>query len=215
MRYTATYNAALGETCVELTSNCYTDAFPLLSRIIFRQQEIDLKSQSLALACAILTAPFCGEVFDFDGIKIGGDYAEAIRMVLRPGTNINGVDGGFRTISAGEVDVICNKARSEFGGSLVRHQRDTVPLICLTWSCDFVSPVTRTSASFAFGQIHTNAQFFADEATVSIALALLQGRDRLRNIHIEQFDASDSPNLPVVANSLATVAIGLDCLHAA
>ncbi|WIJ24027.1 hypothetical protein [Devosia sp. RR2S18] len=214
MRYTATYDAALGETCVELTSNCYTDALPLLSTIIFRKQEVDLKSQSLALACAILTARYCGEVFEFDGIKIGGDYAEAIRMVLRPGVNINGVDGHFRTISTGDVDIVCEKARADGHAPIANRLRDTVPLTRVDWSGDFVARSTRSSTNHAFGQMHTNAEFFADQATVSTALALLHGRDRVRNIYVE-CPSNDATDLKPIASSLSTVAIGLELLRGA
>lgn len=211
MKFEASYDPVLGETRVELASNCYTDALPMLPVIIFRQQDIDLKSQSLPLAVAILTARYCGEVFEFAGTKIGVDYADAIRMVLREGANINNVDGHFRTISTGEVDVVCEKARGDRGTPVVPRLPDTIPLTRLDWSGDFVFPETRSSALHAFGQVHTNAEFFADQTRVSIALGLLYGRDRVRNLYVEGPAEDGVGELGGIGAALATVAVDL-CL---
>lgn len=215
MRYQATHNPALGEIRVEMTSNCYTDALPLVSTLIFRQAEFDLKSQSLALACAILTADYCGEVFEFVDMKIGGDYAEAIRMVLRPGVNINGVDGHYRTISTGDLDVVCEKARADGRAPMARRPQDTVPLTRLDWSGDFVARGTRNSSNHAFGQLHTNAELFVSPATVSIVLGLLQGRDRVRNIYVERPANDERIDLNKISSALNAVAIGVELLEAA
>lgn len=215
MKFQASYDADLGETRIDITTNCYTDALPMLSTIIFRQQEIDLKSQALPLACAILTAKYCGDSFEFVGTKIGNDYAEAIRMILGEHVNITSVDGHHRTISTGEFDIVCEKARADGRAPIAVRPKDTTALARIDWSADFVTPQARSSSQHAFGAYHTNAEFFADKTTVSIALALLHGRDRLRNLYVER--AGDTPvaNLNKISSSLNAVSVGLELLEAA
>ena len=214
MKAEASFDPVLGETRVALTSNCYTDALPMLPAIILRQEEIDLGSQSLALATALLIADHCGEVFEFAGMRIGADYADAMRMILRPGVNINAVDGHVRTISTGEIDLVCNKARADRSAPAPPRLPDAVPLMRLDWSGDFVFPETRSSAQHAFGQVHTNAQFFADETRVSIALGLLHGRDRIRNLYVQSGGENKPVDLDRIGAALALVAVELCLLEA-
>jgi len=211
MKAEARYDEVLGETRVDVASNCYTDTLPLLPAILFRQGEFDLKSQSLPLAVAILTAPYCGEVFEFAGMKIGADYADAIRLLLRPGANINTVDGHHRTISTGELDLVCDKARIDRSAPIVPRLADAVPVIRLDWSGDFVFPETRSSALHAFGQVHTNAEIFADETRVSIALGLLYGRDRIRNLYVQPRAPEGLDGFDRIGTALARVGVEL-CL---
>jgi hypothetical protein len=215
MRYEAQFDPALGETRVTLTSNCYTDALPMLQTIIFRQDEFDLKSQALPLACAILTAAYCGDQFEFVGTKIGNDYAEAIRMVLGDHVHIAGVDGHHRTISTGEVDMLVEKARANGRAPAPQRPQDTTPMARIDWSADFVAQDSRSSALHAFGQVHTNAEFFADPTTVSIALALLAGRDKLRNIYVEHPGSESRIDLYKLSSSLNAVSVGVELLEAA
>jgi hypothetical protein len=187
MRYSASFVGGLGETRIELASNTYADAYPMLRRLVFRKMPVDLKSQGLALAVAILTERYCGDVFEFSGIRVGSDYAEAIRTVLGEGTNIVNVDGMNRTFATGELDVVaCNAAQpvprvSGDGGT---------PLARIDWSGDFVDAETRSSSGFAFGAVQTNALYFADAFRVSVAVGLLFARDRCRTLHVPEGQTS-------------------------
>lgn len=212
MRYQASYDDVLGETHVQLSSNCYTDAFPLLQTIVFRKQEIDLQSQSLPLACAILTARYCGEVFEFSGAKIGNDYAETIRRIIGPNTNVTSVDGHHRTISSGELDILSERARADQRAEPMQRSRDNTAFTRIDWSGDFVSTDTRNSQHYAFGAYHTNAEFFASGAHVSIAIGLLHGRDRCRNLFVATDKDSSVAELRALGDALRCVSVSLEPL---
>lgn len=208
MHYKASYSDNLGETNIELTSNTYADAWPMLRRIIFRKLPIDLNAQCLPLATAVLTRSYCGDVFEFAGIKIGSDYSEAIRTLLSPQANIVSVDGFNRTFSTGELDVMVSCAGKE---SPPPTQTSGAPLARIDWSGDFVDPATRSSAGFAFGSVQTNAAFFADPFSVSIAVGLLFGRDRCGHLFVAQ-PAADRRQYECVREALRIVGV---TLHAA
>ena len=183
MRYSASFAETLGETRIEFTSNNYSDAFPLLRRLMFRKLPIDLHSQALPLACALLTEQYCGELFEFANVKIGNDYAEAIRTIIGREANVLNVDGLNRNLTSGELDVETDEARRS-GPMLAPF--DNTPLARIEWSGDFVDPVSRSSNGFVFGSAQTNAGFFANPFRVSIAVGLLFARDRCRNLCVRE-----------------------------
>ena len=205
MLYKASYLETLGETCIDLSSNAYSDAWPMLRRLVFRKIPIDRTAQCLPLACAILTRNNCGDSFDFAGIRVGSDYAEAIRTVLGSRTNIVNVDGFNRTFSTGEVDVIVNRAGTPPASP--QHQA-RAPLARVDWSGDFVDPQTRSSAGFAFGAVQTNAAFFADPFSVSVAVGLLFGRDRCGNLHVAE-PAIDARQYDTICEALRIIGVTL------
>lgn len=184
MRFVPGVDGELGETRIEVVSNCYTDALPLLRHLRLRGTEIDLKTQSLPLACAVLMRRYCGDQFEYQGLKIGGDSAEAIGTVLARPVGIANVDGINRTISTGEIDILCRPAADFEAESALARPGGTTPVAAIDWSGDFVDRRTRRSTGFAFGRYHTNAAFFADEVLVSIAIGLIHGRDRVRTLHV-------------------------------
>lgn len=206
MHYKASYDATLGETQVDLTSNNYSDAWPMLRRLVFRKMPIDLAAQCLPLAVAILTRSYCGDVFDFAGIKIGSDYADAIRTLLGPQANIVNVDGFNRTFSTAEVDIMVDRAGK--AANPPQHS-GTAPLARIDWSGDFVDANTRSSAGFAFGAVQTNAAFFADPFSVSVAVGLLFGRDRCGKLLVAQ-PAADRRQYEAVRELLRIVGITLE-----
>ena len=206
MLYKATQVEALGETRIDLASNCYSDAWPLLRRLTFRKARIDLTSQSLPLACAVLTKDYCGDLFEFPGIKIGSDYADAIGLLLGPGVNVAGVDGFSRGLSSGEFDVITSRAGTPIGAAV---GRDSTPLIQVDWSGDFVDASTRSSRGFVFGTIQTNAGLFADTFSVSVALGLLAGRDRCRTLYVAE-PALSRDQYEMIREALRIVGVTLD-----
>ncbi len=104
MLYKASYFEPLGETRIELVANTHSDSWPMLRRLNFRKMPIDLATQSVPLATAILTHAYCGDVFEFAGLKIGSDYADAIRALLPAQANVINVDGFNRSFSTGEVE---------------------------------------------------------------------------------------------------------------
>lgn len=208
MKYQATMDMDLGETRVVMTSNCYTDAFPLVNTLIFRKQDIDLRAQSLPLAVALLTAKYCGELFEFEGIKIGNDYAEAIRRVIARDVTVSGVDGMHRKISSGDIDVQSEKASGVSRSTLARRPEDTVPFARIDWSGDPVDALKRTSSGSAQGAVHTNAALFADETTVSVAIALLWGRDSVRTIYVPERD--DGADLAALTKALRPVSVSVE-----
>jgi len=186
MKFTIETNEPLGETRVVMTSNCYTDAFPLVNSIILRKQDIDTKQQILPVAVALLVANYCGEVFEFEGIRIGNDHADAIRRIIGRDVSVLNVDGMQRTVSTGEIDIQCEKATGRMPVREALRPDDTTPFLKLDWSGDPVSIYSRNSWNSAQGMIHTNAALFADDVTVSVAMALIYGRGAVRTIHVAE-----------------------------
>ncbi len=209
MRFTPTYDADLGQTQIEWTSNCYTDALPLLRYWQIRKQEVDLTSQSLALATAVLAVDYIGDQFEFTGLRIGNDYAEAIEAVMGRRVAISNVDGLNRTIATSDVDVFAGPATEKSWTTSLPPLAGDVPLIATTWSGDFVDPETRRSTGFAFGEYQTNARLFADETLVSIAIGLVHGRDRCRTLHIPH-NETDRSQFDHIRRALKIVGIHLE-----
>jgi len=202
MKYVASYAEGLGETSLELQTNSYSDSFPMLRKVLLRKIAVDLASPTTAVAAAILTARHCGDVFEFPGVKLGGDHADALRIILGKNISILGVDGMMRTLSTGELDVAIGPAPNGPRPS----PADTTPLINVDWSGDFVDPGTRSSRGFVFGAIQTNAGFFAETTRVSIALGLLVGRDRCRNLYVT---AASDEGLDDIARALQVIGVSL------
>jgi hypothetical protein len=206
MRYAASFLSALGEARIEFSSNCYTDAYPMLSTLTVRKLPVDLHAPTLALAAAILSADLCGNIFDFAGVRLGEDFAEAVGIVLGGDVSVLNVDGLGRTLATAEQDIVVGRAghpmpsMSPVAGA---------PAVRLEWSGDFVDTRTASSAGFFFGGIQTNALYFADEARVSVAMALLFGRERCRDI-IVAADAATRRSLAPVAEALRVVGISLE-----
>ncbi len=206
MRYSGSFAGTLGETRIELSANNYSDAFPLLRRLIFRKMPIDLRSQGLALACAVLTDKYCGDIFEFADIKIGNDYAEAIRTIVGRQLNILNVDGLNRSLSSGELDVWAGEA----GRSNREAQPfDNIPMACVEWSGDFVNSASHSSKGFVFGATQTNAAFFAHPLRVSIAVGLLFGRDRCRNLYVPA-DNTPAKEQDKIREALKIVGVSLE-----
>ncbi len=202
MKYLANYVESIGETRIELQSNCYSDTAPFLRRIQLRKVAVDLTGPTTAVAAAILTAGNCGEVFDFPGAKIGSDHADALRMILGEQTNILGVDGMIRALSSGELDIAVGKAPN----APRPEPADVIPLRTVDWNGDFVTRETRSSKGFVFGAVQTNAAFFASDARVSIALGLIAARDRCRNLYIE---AKPNDEVDTIARALQIIGVSL------
>lgn len=212
MRYIATLDVAMGETRIEMESNCYTDAYPMLRQLQFRKQDIDLTSQSLPLACAILTAAYCGDQFEFRGIRVGGDYAEALQKIIGRSVTVANVDGHNRAISTGEIDVFCERSSDPTRISDVRRLPDSVPFVRTDWSADFVDVRSRRSEQFAFGAYQTNAEIIADRTLVSIAVGVLHGRDRCRTLYVPVSPEGDARKYVSLHRALRTVGITLELL---
>jgi hypothetical protein len=205
MRYAPSFVSSLGEARIEFNSNCYTDAYPLLATLWIRKLPVDLHAPTFALAGAILSSRYCGSVFEFGGVRLGEDYAEAIRIVLGRDVNVLNVDGLNRSLATAEQDVIASRAGRAIPAT---KSVDGTPIARVEWSGDFVDAATATSAGFFFGGVQTNALYFADEARVSVAMALLFGRDRCRDITIAA-DARTRKALVPVGDALRVVGISL------
>jgi hypothetical protein len=210
MRCSASVNADLGETAVLLASNCYTDSMPLLQRIVFRKQPICTTSQSFPLAAALLIAGYCGEHFEFTDTKIGNDYAEAIRLVLGANTNISTVNAHHRTLSTRELDIFSSKSEFGLADGFRQNALSDAPLSKVNWSGDFVDPRLQSSRGHHVGMYFTNANYFADNTTVSVALALIHGLDRLRIIYVPAPARTASDWHVKIAEALQIVSISLE-----
>jgi hypothetical protein len=210
MRCSASVNADLGETAVLLASNCYTDSMPLLQRIIFRKQPICTTSQSFPLAAALLIASHCGEHFEFADMKIGSDYAEAIRLVLGENTNISTVNSHHRSLSTREHDIFSSKSEFGLAGGFRPDARSDAPMSKVNWSGDFVDSRLQSSRGHHVGMYFTNANYFTDSTTVSVALALIHGMDRLRIIYVPAPTRAASDWHLKIAEALQIVSISLE-----
>jgi hypothetical protein len=211
MLYRTELDDATGETHIELISNTFSDAWPMLKRITFRKASIDLKAQSLPLAAALLTRAYCGDVFEFEGVRIGSDYADAIQCLFSSRVNVLNVDGANRSFSTGELDFAVSKAGHE---RAMLRSPGRAPLVQIDWSGDFVDPEARSSQGFAYGGVHTNAQFFADDFTVSVAIGLLMARDRCATLAVAP-PARTSHDLKAVHEALRIVGVALETVPAA
>jgi len=205
MRYAASFLGSVGETRIEFTSNCYTDAYPMLSTLTVRKLPVDLHAPTLALAMAIVSADLCGSVFDFAGVRLGDDFAEAIRIVLGRDVTVLNVDGLGRSLATAEQDLVVGRAGRAF--PTITPARG-MPVARVEWSGDFVDTQAASSTGFFFGGIQTNALYFTNEARVSVAMALLFGRERCRDIAIAA-DAATRKSLIPVAEALRVVGISL------
>ncbi len=210
MRCWASVNADFGETAVVLASNCYTDLMPLLQRIIFRKQPICTTTQSFPLASALLIAGYCGEHFEFADTKIGNDYAEAIRLVLGTNTNISTVNAYHRSLSTRELDIFSSKPEVGLANDSRQNVLSDVPLSKVNWSGDFVNTRLQSSRGHHVGMYFTNAEYFADSTTVSIALALIHGLDRTRIIYVPAPARTASDWHRKIADALQIVSISLE-----
>lgn len=211
MLYKATLDDATGETHIELISNTFSDAWPMLKRISFRKATIDLKVQSLPLAAALLTRAYCGDVFEFEGVRIGSDYADAIQCLFSSRVNVLNVDGAHRSFSTGEIDFdVCRAGQR----STLPRSPGRVPLVPIDWSGDFVDQQTRSSLGFAYGGVQTNAQFFADDFSVSVAIGLLMARDRCATLTVAP-PAKSAQDLKAVHEALRIVGVALEASPAA
>jgi hypothetical protein len=206
MLYKAEFLETVGETRIQWTSNTYSDAWPMLRHVSFRKLPIDLNTQSVALATALLTRTYCGDIFEFAGLKIGSDYSEAIRCVLGQPVNILGVDGHSRNLAISEISVLTGKA-GETPAKYVHAGQ--APLARVDWSGDFVDQTSRSSAGFAFGAVQTNAAFFAAPFLVSVAIGLLFGRDRCASLTVST-PAENRRQYNLVRDALGIVGIGLE-----
>ena len=211
MRYTPVIDARLGEVRIEIAADCYTDALPLLRHLQIRRLPVDLSCQSIALACALLTGERIGDHFEFAGMKIGGDYAEAIERVIGRRVVVAGVDGFDRTISSGDVDIHCAPAAARSDVPDVR-SATPIPFTNITWSGDFVARPSRRSTGFALGDYHTNAGLFADPTVVSIAIGLIHGRDRCRTLWVPATEGSSS-RMDAITAALRIVGVTLEIIE--
>jgi hypothetical protein len=182
----------------------------MLPRVIIRRSEVDLKTQSLALACAILTAPYCGDQFEFAGLRIAGDYAEAITAVIGRPVSVLGIDGFNRAISPGEIDIACYPAGLNADTAFTARLPDALPLTTTDWSGDFVDARTRRSAGSVLGEYYTNAGLFADDTLVSIAIGLIHGRDRCRTLFVPASDKGATDVMARMARALRIVGVSLE-----
>lgn len=210
MRIAPSHDAGVGETRLAIDTNCYTDALPLLQTLIIRGPEIDLSAQSLALACAILLGEHIGDQLEVAGIRIGGDYAEAIERAIGRRVVVSGVDGLNRTISPGELDLYCAPAALALRPPEPSRLVDTAPFAAITWSGDFVDTTTRRSDGFALGQYFTNAALFAGSTRVSIALGLIHARDRCRTLSVPAEGDVTEGGLHDLGQALRIVGVRLD-----
>jgi hypothetical protein len=210
MLFEPSFDAAFGETRIDVSSNCYSDAMPLLRRLCFRRLSVDLQSQSLALALAVLAGRYCGEIFEVTGVRVGGDYAQAIRRLISfEESNVAHVDGMKRSLATGELDVAVARASLS---SVGLEAQGGVPLARIDWSGDFVDARTRTSQGFVYGGVQTNAAYFASSLRVSIAVGILFGRDRMRELAVVLDDNDNRSEIGALASALRTTGIELRIL---
>jgi hypothetical protein len=206
MRIKARYDQVQETILVTATGNCHTDAVPLVSELTIANARFDLKCSAFHLGCAILLRDYCGEVIEFEGAVVGPDFGEAIRMALRAPATVNAVDGLERSLTLGQVDVACFPARHRDIDWPIDAE---VPLVVANWSGDFVPPGGRRATEQVIGRYFTNAGLIADETTVSIALGLMAGGNRLRRLLVPVPRGTSTKAYDALVGSLAVAGIEL------
>ena len=177
MRFIVTVDADTRSTAIDISSNCQTDALPLVRRAIFYNAEFDAEGPEVALAAAVLTRRTCGELFEMVGVRLPLDVAEAVRTMLPRATNVLPVDGLNCALATGEQSLACMEA------SQLRLPPPG-PALQIDWSGDFVDPAIRRGGDFRYGRYFTNAALLADQVEVSIAIGLLHAGMRCGQLHV-------------------------------
>lgn len=201
------YNRDRNATTVWVSTNCYTDSLPLVSEIVFSGVEFDIKTNAFHLGTAVLLSEHAGEVVEYLDRKVGGDFAEAIRSVLRSHGNVAPLDTHDRALAAGEIDVACFPARYRNVSWPVTN--DLTPLQLVDWSGDFVTPGTHSTQSQAVGRIFTNAGLVADETLVSICIGLMHAGNRVGRLLVPLAEGVPASRYAHVVRALAIAGVTL------
>jgi hypothetical protein len=205
MRYRLTFDASLTSTSLELIENCHTDTTPLLRRIFFHNAEFDVSASASALAAALLTRNYCGELAEFER-PVGVEYARAIGLLAVQLVGVSPINGLDRSHATAERDIICAPARLD---RLAWSPSEGIPLMSLDWSGDFIVPGTNSSTGYRQGRYFTNAGVIADETTVSIAVGLMHSGGLCRNLIVPLTEAGSAARFEPVCAALELVGIAL------
>lgn len=208
MRYAVSFDSLTETTRIELSANCFLDSMPLVSTITIHNADADLGGPEIALAAAILTRDYCGDVFEVDGLAITPDLAEAIRIILPQTPNVAPINGMHRALWAGTVEVAVSEAGAAFDAARTASSSG-LPVMQVDWSGDFVDRETRSGAGHRYGRYVTNAGLVADPVEVSIAIALLHAGPQCRTIRVP-VSGRDPARYRPIAEALSVVAIGLE-----
>lgn len=209
MRYAARHDPLTETVSITLEANCFLDSAPLVPVLEFHNAAFDTAGPEMALACAILTRAFCGDVFELEDVAITPDLAEAIRTILPQTPNVGPVNGMNRALWAGSIEVFAapaGTAGGPHGGA------SGLPVMQVDWSGDFVDPGTLSGAGHRYGRYLTNAGLVADPVEVSIAVALLHAGAQCRRIAVPLGERDPACYLPI-ARALAIMSITLELVE--
>jgi len=202
MRFVVTVDADTRCTAIDIAGNCFTDTLPLVQRVIFYNAEFNDAGPEMALAAAVLTRRYCGELFEMVGLKLPIDVAEAIRTLIPRATGVFPVDGTDCALSTGEQSIVfieASQPRLPVPG----------PVLQIEWSGDFVDPATRRCGDFRYGRYLTNAALLADHVEVSIAIGLLEAGMKCGRPHVPLPRGVPSARYAEIVAALRLVAIDL------
>jgi hypothetical protein len=181
MRVEITQEPTLGRLTVAMRENCHGDSSPPVDAIRFDGFHESIAPDPAALAAAVIASEWTGEVLDFGPAALSVDAAEAVRLIARDARLVTPIDGYRRNLCEGHLDVLV--APAPMAGSVLSAAPEARVLTRLvTWSGEFVSPLTRSSAGYVAGEVSTNADVLLSAWETSICLGLLFGGARLRSI---------------------------------
>lgn len=210
MLYRVEYSKATSTVSVLLSENCTTDTLPLVSTIFFENADFDVQDDVFYLACAFLTREYCGEHFELAKHNLKADFVAAIHKLIPAVATVAPIERAHHALAKAEVDIACWPSTTR---SFVPPSVTEVTMEGITWSGDPVDRQSRTSDGYVQGRYFTNAHLIADATTVSIAIALMQGGIRTRNIYVPQTSTLTADSVAPLFETLADVGIQLSILQ--
>ena len=208
MKIQFTQDLATGRLTVTMTENCHGDSGPLINTVCFNGMHEKIATETAALAGAIVASRWCGEVIEFDGLKIGPDIGQAIRLIAPEVGFVQPIDGYRRNLCEGHISILtapASKISSVLpsrgdGGGLTR---------LVSWGGEFVQQGRSSSAGYIAGEISTNADILLPEWEVSTCLGLLVGGLGLRSVTLPALDAAERREFERIAMALRNVGVDL------
>jgi hypothetical protein len=208
MKLEVTQQSAFARLTVRMQENCHGDTTPPVDAVHFNGVNATITPDTAALSAAIVASRWTGEVLEFRSMAIGVDAAEAVRLVAENARFVTPVDGYRRSLCEGHIDVLA--APTTMAGCVLSEEPDPRVLTRLvTWSGEFVSLETRSSAGYVAGEVSTNADLLLPAWEVSVALGLLVGGESLRSIATPHPEAKYAGDLDRFAKALRVLGVQL------
>jgi hypothetical protein len=209
MLYRGEYSKAASTVSIALSENCTTDTIPIVSTLIFENADFDVQDDVFYLACALLTRAYCGEHFEVAKHNLKAEFAVAIQKMIPGLSTVAPIDRAHHALATAELDIACWPSSVP---TFVPPHGGDVMMIGVNWSGDPVHLRRRSSAGYVQGRYFTNAHLIADPTTISIAIGLMHGGIRCRNLYVPLAAGLTPESFEAISEALADVGIHLAML---